>query len=64
MERSRRKFIKKSLAFAAGGTIIFGGTGNLFSKASAAGRPDLMAVRDGELDVIFDKAIGGSRRYG
>lgn len=64
MKKSRRQFIKKSVA--TGGAIVFLGVDNLFSKASAMETPDLVAVKNGEPDIMFDKAIkamGGMTRY-
>ncbi|MCP4751851.1 MAG: DUF362 domain-containing protein [Proteobacteria bacterium] len=69
MEDSRREFIKKSLTYgaAAGGTLVFGGIDNLLaSVASGEGKPDLVAVKNGEPDIMFDRAIeamGGMKHY-
>lgn len=64
MKKSRREFIKTGLV--TGGAIMFGGVDNLLSSAFAGDTPDLVAVKNGEPDVMFDKAIeavGGMGRY-
>lgn len=64
MKKSRRDFIKKGIV--AGSAVAFYGIDNLFSTAFAADQPDLVAVKNGEPDQMFDKAIeaiGGMGRY-
>ncbi len=58
MSMDRREFCQRSLAIGAaiGGASIFGWH-NLAAYAAPAGMPDLVAVRNGEPDVMFDKAI-------
>lgn len=67
-KRGRREFIKKSLSMgvAAGGAFLFGNPGKMFAKETASGVPDLVAVKNGEPDAMFNKAIelmGGMNRY-
>jgi len=67
-KHDRREFIKKSLSMgvAAGGTLLFGKPGKLFAKDAASGAPDLVAVKNGEPDAMFNKAIklmGGMNKY-
>jgi uncharacterized protein (DUF362 family) len=55
---NRREFCKHSLALGAAvaGASVFGWH-NLVAHAAPAAVPDLVAVRNGEPDVMFDKAI-------
>jgi len=62
----RRSFVKKSL----GASIAFGAfmkTGNLFEKLGSAPLPyDLVAIKGGEPDTMFDqgiKVLGGMRAF-
>lgn len=64
---NRREFCKKGLAMgaAAYGASLFGWTGNLLAQ-NAASLPDLVAVKNGELDVMFDQgiaALGGMGEF-
>ena len=54
----RREFCQRSLALGAaiGGASVFGWH-HLPASAATIGIPDLVAVRNGEPDVMFDKAI-------
>lgn len=65
---NRREFLKKgvSLGIAAGGALIFGKSGYLHAKASTSAAPDLVAVKNGEPDAMFKKAIaliGGMEKF-
>ncbi len=67
-KHDRREFIKKSLSMgvAAGSTLMFGKPGSLFAKEAASVAPDLVAVKNGEPDAMFSKAIGlmgGMNKY-
>jgi len=55
----RREFIKKglSLGLAAGGVAILGKTDFLDAKETSPVLPDLVAVKNGEPDAMFRKAI-------
>jgi uncharacterized protein (DUF362 family) len=55
----RREFIKKglSLGLIAGGAVILGKTDFLLAKEKASGTPDLVAVKNGEPDTMFKKAM-------
>lgn len=67
----RRDFIRRSLAasVAAGSTVAMGNYSGLFANttaAAAAGGYDIVAVKGGEPNVMFDKAIesfGGMKRF-
>lgn len=64
----RREFLKKglSLGLTAGGAIILGKTDFLFAKESPQNIPDLVAVKNGEPDAMFKKAMammGGMGRF-
>ena len=69
----RREFIKKSIAagLTAGAAISTGSIAKLFGKtpgtaAYTAGNYDLVAVKNGEPDVMFNKAMqamGGIGKY-
>lgn len=64
----RREFLKKglSLGLAAGGAIILGKTDFLHAKETLQATPDLVAVKNGEPDVMFKKAIalmGGMSQF-
>ena len=56
---SRRKFLKKglSLGLVTGGAAILGKPDFLFAKDTTKGAPDLVAVKNGEPDALFKKAI-------
>ncbi len=56
----RREFLKKglSLGLVAGGSLILGKADLLLAKDAPQGMPDLVAVKNGEPDVMFKKAIG------
>ena len=55
----RREFLKKglSLGLVAGGAVILGKTDFLSAKETVTGMPDLVAVKNGEPDAMFKKAI-------
>jgi uncharacterized protein (DUF362 family) len=55
----RREFIKKglSLGLVAGGAVILGKTDFLLAKEKVSGTPDLVAVKNGEPDTMFKKAM-------
>ena len=55
----RREFLKKglSLGLAAGGAVILGRTDFLQAKETSKAIPDLVAVKNGEPDAMFKKAI-------
>jgi len=64
----RRAFCKKSFAVGAAiyGASFFGWTTNLAAQDTSAFIPDLVAVKNGEPDVLFDKAIeamGGMSKF-
>lgn len=64
----RREFLKTglSLGLVAGGSLILGKADLLFAKDAAAGKPDLVAVKNGEPDAMFKKAIelmGGINQF-
>jgi uncharacterized protein (DUF362 family) len=64
----RREFLKKglSLGLIAGGAVILGKPDILLGKEKVAGMPDLVAVKNGEPDAMFKKAIslmGGMRQF-
>ena len=66
--KDRREFLKKSLVsgVALGGTLLWGMPDRLFAKASVSGAPDLVAVKNGEPDIMFNKAIsmmGGMKKF-
>lgn len=56
---NRRELISKglSLGLAAGGTIILGRPDFLLAREKPASPPDLVAVKNGEPDAMFKKAI-------
>lgn len=63
---TRREFCKTSLAVGAAvyGTSLFGWTNDVGAQSSAL--PDLLAIRNGEPDVMFEQAIaamGGMERF-
>ncbi len=67
-KHDRREFIRKSVSMgiAASSALLFGKPGDLFAKDAASGVPDLVAVRNGEPDAMFNKAIelmGGMNKY-
>ena len=53
----RRDFIKKATTIIAGSTVTLGDCGRLFAAAGVLPAYDLVAVRGGEPEVMFDKAI-------
>ncbi len=65
----RRDFIKKGTfaAFAAGATLSFGGISDIFANSLLSGSMyDLVAVKGGEPDIMFNKAIsslGGMKNF-
>ncbi|OHD45669.1 MAG: tat (twin-arginine translocation) pathway signal sequence [Spirochaetes bacterium GWD1_27_9] len=65
----RREFIKKSIALVlgAGLTTFFGGAEKIFSEDNDSNIiPDLVAIKDGEADAMFDagiKAMGGMEKF-
>jgi uncharacterized protein (DUF362 family) len=64
----RREFLKKglSLGLAAGGAIILGKTDFLQAKETLQSIPDLVAIKNGEPDAMFKKAIalmGGMEQF-
>ena len=64
----RREFLKKglSLGLAAGGAVILGKTDFLQAKETEKAIPDLVAVKNGEPDAMFKKAIalmGGMEQF-
>jgi len=64
----RREFLKKglSLGLAVGGTIVLGKTDFLQAKETSKAIPDLVAVKNGEPDAMFKKAMalmGGMERF-
>lgn len=66
--QGRREFIKKSLSMgiAAGGSLLFGKPGRLFAGDVFSGTPDLVAVKNGEPDIMFNRAIkmmGGMKKF-
>jgi len=66
--KTRRAFLKKSLSLstAAAGTMIFGGIDNLWGGMDPKKLPDLVAVKNGEPQAMFDAAIaraGGMKRF-
>lgn len=65
---SRRGFLKKGLTLGliTGGTLCLGQPGWLFAKDNSPGIPDLVAVKNGEPDALFKKAIalmGGMNQF-
>ncbi len=66
--QERRKFLKKSLinGVALGGSLLLGRPDRLLAKAAAAGTPDLVAVKNGEPDTMFNQAmsmLGGMKQF-
>lgn len=64
----RREFLKKGLTIglAAGGAVVLGKTDFLLAKETPKTIPDLVAVKNGEPDAMFKKAIalaGGMERF-
>lgn len=64
----RRNFLKSSVGagIATGAAITFGGVDNLMAGNNAAAPYDLIAVKGGEPDVMFDKgieALGGMKQF-
>ncbi len=57
---TRREFLKKSLTtgLAVGGSLFLGRPENLLAKTAATGAPDLVAVKNGAPDAMFNQAIG------
>ncbi|MEN6469619.1 MAG: DUF362 domain-containing protein [Smithella sp.] len=65
---NRRELISKglSLGLVAGGAVILGKPDFLLAKEKPAGIPDLVAVKNGEPDAMFKKAIelmGGMNQF-
>jgi uncharacterized protein (DUF362 family) len=65
---SRRKFLKKglTLGLVTGGAVVLGRPDFLFAKDTTKGAPDLVAVKNGEPDALFKKAIeliGGMEQF-
>ena len=65
---TRREFIVKSLSMglAAGSSLFFGRRSRAFAGRAAVETADLAAVRNGEPDVMFEKAmaaLGGMERF-
>jgi uncharacterized protein (DUF362 family) len=58
-QTDRREFLKKglSLGLVAGGAVILGRAGFLLAKEKVSGTPDLVAVKNGEPDAMFKKAM-------
>ena len=66
--KERREFLKKGLAtgVALGGSLLLGTHGQLYAKAAAFRTPDLVAVKNGEPDAMFNQAItmmGGMKKF-
>lgn len=66
--KERREFLKKSLVagVSVGGTLLWGTSDRLFANAAASETPDLVAVKNGEPDAMFRKAIsmmGGMKKF-
>jgi uncharacterized protein (DUF362 family) len=66
--KERREFLKKSLAtgVALGGSLLLGTHGQLYAKAASFETPDLVAVKNGEPDAMFNQAItmmGGMKKF-
>ncbi len=66
--KQRRAFLKKTLAtgIAVGGSLLWGAPDRLFARAASSGLPDLVAVKNGEPDTMFNQAItmmGGMIRF-
>lgn len=65
----RREFLKKSLGAGlfAGSLITLGGYGRIFANTTNSAVPyDLVAIKDGEPEKMFDRAMeamGGMRKY-
>lgn len=64
----RRLFLKNTIALSAGAwsALNFGTARSVLAQQSAATLPDLVAVKNGEPDVMFDQAIaqmGGISRF-
>ncbi|HPD56583.1 MAG TPA: DUF362 domain-containing protein [Smithellaceae bacterium] len=65
---NRRQFLKKglSLGMVAGGAMILGKPDFLLAQNAPQGLPDLVAVRNGEPDTLFNKGIelmGGMSQF-
>lgn len=66
--KERREFLKKSLVagVSVGGSLLWGTSDRLFAKASASIASDLVAVKNGEPEAMFDHAIsmmGGMKKF-
>ncbi len=66
--RTRREFLKTSIytAFAAGSTLVTGSFSRLFANPAQSRIPDLVAVKNGEPDIMFNKGIelmGGMKLF-
>jgi len=67
-QHNRREFIKKtiSVGIGAGSSLILGGPPMLFAKNTQDSSPDLVAVKNNEPDMLFNKAMelmGGMNRF-
>ena len=67
-DRKRREFIGKgvTLGAAMGASLLLGGPVRLAAQIMPPGQPDLVAIKNGEPDVMFRKAIelmGGMDRF-
>jgi uncharacterized protein (DUF362 family) len=67
-KNGRREFLKKglTLGLAAGGAVILGKTDFLLAKETPKAIPDLVAVKNGEPDAMFKKAMalaGGMEKF-
>jgi len=58
-KQDRREFLKNNLAIgaAAWGSLLFGGIDSLFAQEVSNFLPDLVALKNGEPDILFDKGI-------
>ncbi|MCP4670230.1 MAG: DUF362 domain-containing protein [Desulfobacula sp.] len=66
--RTRREFLKNSMytAFTAGSTLVTGSFSRLFANPAQSWIPDLVAVKNGEPDIMFNKGIelmGGMKKF-
>ncbi|MBN1472846.1 MAG: DUF362 domain-containing protein [Syntrophaceae bacterium] len=59
IKTDRREFLKKGLSYglSAGGVLMFGRPQNLLYGQTASEMPDLVAVKNGEPEAMFKKAI-------
>lgn len=66
--QNRREFIKKGLnvGFGAASGLLLGNSPLLFAKGMDPGAPDLVAVKNNEPDILFNKGMalmGGMKRF-